>query len=103
MHQLWFVNWQNGLIHSPRLHQALAPLHLARRLVFMGSGTFVDEFKESLEFTPVAGEPNVYLMQPRRGSHDRPSQEMSSEDWDQCGAGSRRGTSRWMVVQFPSF
>ena len=48
----------------------------------MGRSTFVDDFKESLEFTPVAGESNVYLVHPRRDPHDRPSEEMNSEDWD---------------------
>ena len=48
----------------------------------MGSGTFVDDFEAGLEFIPVAGQPNVYVMHPRRESDDRAGEEMSSEDWD---------------------
>jgi hypothetical protein len=48
----------------------------------MGSATFIDDFKAGLEFTPVDGQPNVYLMHPRREADRRAKEDMSSEDWD---------------------
>lgn len=48
----------------------------------MGSNTFIDDFKAGLEFTPVDGQPNIYLMHPRREATQRAGKEMTSEDWD---------------------
>ena len=47
----------------------------------MGSGTFVEDFKEGLEFAPVEGQPNVYSIHPRRDTR-RKEAELSAEEWD---------------------
>ncbi len=46
----------------------------------MGSATFVEDFKETLEFTPVEGCTNAYVIRLREVP--RPKAEMTSEDWD---------------------
>jgi hypothetical protein len=46
----------------------------------MGSATFVEDFKETLTFTPVEGRPNVYVIHPRE--QPSPEAEMTVEDWD---------------------
>ena len=48
----------------------------------MGSGTFVEDFKQGLEFTPVEGRPNVYAIHPRRANGQHVAPEMTPEDWD---------------------
>ena len=48
----------------------------------MGSVTFVEEFKEGLEFTRVDGEPNVYFIQTRRKPDDAVIGELTDQDWD---------------------
>ena len=45
-----------------------------------GSATFVEDFKNALEFTPVEGRPNAYIIHPRKQSH--PEAEMTAADWD---------------------
>lgn len=47
----------------------------------MGSGTFVDDFKQGLEFTPVEGRPNLYSIRPRRANRSA-ELEMTPEEWD---------------------
>ena len=48
----------------------------------MGSGTFVEDFKHGLEFTPVEGQPNVYSIRPHRGDSQTYNAELSAEEWD---------------------
>ncbi|MBA2436219.1 MAG: hypothetical protein H0V54_14275 [Chthoniobacterales bacterium] len=48
----------------------------------MGSGTFVEDFRQGLEFTPVAGQPNVYSIHPRRNSRQRRQTELTAKEWD---------------------
>jgi hypothetical protein len=47
----------------------------------MGSGTFVKDFREGLEFAPVEGCPNVYSIHPRREIGPKEA-ELSAEEWD---------------------
>ncbi len=47
----------------------------------MGSGTFVEDFEEGLEFAPVEGRPNVYSIHPR-GDTRQTEAELSGEEWD---------------------
>jgi hypothetical protein len=48
----------------------------------MGSAMFVEDFKNALEFTPVEGRPNAYLIRPRE-QRSRPIEpDMTAEDWD---------------------
>jgi hypothetical protein len=47
----------------------------------VGTSTFVEDFKEELEFRPVKGEPNIFLIHPRK---NQPSKEqMSDDDWNE--------------------
>ena len=48
----------------------------------MGTVTFVEEFKEGLQFTRVDGEPNVYFIQTRRKPDDAVIGELTDQDWD---------------------
>jgi hypothetical protein len=48
----------------------------------MGSGTFVEDFENGLEFTPVEGQPNVYSIHPRRNGQQREDAEPTAEEWD---------------------
>ena len=48
----------------------------------MGTGTFVEDFEDGLEFIPVEGQPNVYFIHPRREPGQRAGRSMTSEDWD---------------------
>ena len=48
----------------------------------MGSGTFVEDFKQGLEFTPVEGQPNVYSIHPRRNGKRSDDAEPTAEEWD---------------------
>lgn len=48
----------------------------------MGSGTFIEDFKNDLTFTPVEGETNVYSIRPRRDGSARPEPELTPEEWD---------------------
>lgn len=48
----------------------------------MGSGTFVEDFKRGLEFTPVEGQPNVYSIRPHRGGRQSDNTELSDDEWD---------------------
>jgi len=49
----------------------------------MGSGTFVEDFKQGLEFTPVEGQPNVYSIHPRRNGKLSGDEELTAQEWDQ--------------------
>lgn len=49
----------------------------------MGTATFVQDFKDALEFEPVSGQPNVFLIRPRREPNQSVKEPMTSEDWDQ--------------------
>lgn len=48
----------------------------------MGTGTFVQEFKDGLEFTPVDGQSNLFVIHLRRAQTQPAQEEMTSEDWD---------------------
>ena len=49
----------------------------------MGNATFIEEFKEGLQFTPVDGEPNVYFIRVRQKPAKSSASELTEEDWDQ--------------------
>jgi len=46
----------------------------------MGTATFVQAFREGLQFTPVDGQPSLFVIHVRRS--DPPQEELTSEDWD---------------------
>ena len=48
----------------------------------MGSGTFIEDFKQDLTFKRVEGQENVYSIQPRRDGNQRQEPELTSEEWD---------------------
>jgi hypothetical protein len=48
----------------------------------MGSGTFVEDFKQGLEFTPVEERPNLFAIRPRRNGSETIGTEMTAEEWD---------------------
>ena len=48
----------------------------------MGSGTFIEDFKRGLEFTPVEGQPNVYSIRPRRNGKPDTEADMTADEWD---------------------
>ena len=52
------------------------------RIYAMGSATFVEDFKQGLEFTPVEGRPNLFSIRPRRNGGATPDAEMTAEEWD---------------------
>jgi hypothetical protein len=47
----------------------------------MGTGTFVQNFKDGLEFTPVDGQSNLFIIHLRAPTQP-PPEKMTSEDWD---------------------
>jgi len=47
----------------------------------MGSATFVEDFNEAFEFTPVEGRPNEYVIHSKLPRHNAEN-EMTPEDWD---------------------
>ena len=47
----------------------------------MGSATFVEDFNETFEFTPVAGHLNEFDIHSKARS-PRASEKMTSADWD---------------------
>ncbi len=47
----------------------------------MGSATFVEDFNEAFEFTPVEGHSNEFVIHSKTPSR-RAGKEMTSEDWD---------------------
>lgn len=48
----------------------------------MGSASFVEDFKQGLEFTPVEGRPNLFSITPRRNGKGAVGGEMTAEEWD---------------------
>ena len=49
----------------------------------MGTSTFVDEFKDELEFIPVDGQPNTFVIRRRNGQPEPATAEMTPEDWNE--------------------
>jgi hypothetical protein len=60
----------------------LRPLHFGNKLLSMGTGTFVQDFKDGLEFTPVDGQSNLFVIHLRNVPAQLTHEEMTSEDWD---------------------
>ena len=48
----------------------------------MGSGTFIEDFKQDLTFKRVEGQENVYSIQLRRDGGQRQEPELTAEEWD---------------------
>jgi hypothetical protein len=48
----------------------------------VGSGTFIEDFKQDLTFKRVEGQENVYSIQPRRDRSPRREPELTPEEWD---------------------
>jgi hypothetical protein len=48
----------------------------------VGSGTFIEDFKQDLTFKRVEGQENVYSIQPRHDGSQRQEPELTSEEWD---------------------
>jgi hypothetical protein len=48
----------------------------------VGSGTFIEDFKQELEFTPIEGQPNVYSIRRRDDHTKRNGAEMTAGEWD---------------------
>ena len=49
----------------------------------MSTATFVEDFKEGLEFVPVKGQPNLFFIhtpEHKAGAHE---EKMVSEDWNE--------------------
>ncbi len=42
----------------------------------------MEDFKQSLEFTPVEGRPNVYSIRPRRSRKGSRDAELTAAEWD---------------------
>lgn len=56
---------------------------MARSMIWpVGSGTFIEDFKQELEFTPVEGHPNVYSIRSRDNGAGEPGPEMTAGEWD---------------------
>ena len=62
--------------------EPLPPLHFTNKLLAMGTGTFVQDFKDGLEFTPVDGQSNLFVIHLRRAQTQPAQEKMNSEDWD---------------------
>jgi hypothetical protein len=48
----------------------------------MGTTTFVQDFRDGLEFTPVDGQPSVFVIHVRRSDPQLAQEGLTSEDWD---------------------
>lgn len=48
----------------------------------MGTTAFVQDFKDDLEFTPVEGQSNLFVIHLRRVPPPLTQEKMTSEDWD---------------------
>ena len=48
----------------------------------MGMGTFVQDFKDGLEFTSVGGLSNLFVIHLRRAQTQPAQKKLTSEDWD---------------------
>jgi hypothetical protein len=60
----------------------LRPLRFANKLLAMGTATFVQDFNDGLEFTPVDGQSNLFVIHLRSSHAQLTQEEMTSEDWD---------------------
>ena len=49
----------------------------------MSTSTFVEEFKERLDFVPVHGQPNLFLIHARDSEGAAPEEKMTDDDWNQ--------------------
>ncbi len=49
----------------------------------MGIATFIEDFKEGLEFVPIEGRPNRFFIQIREHKSDAPEEKMTREDWNE--------------------
>jgi hypothetical protein len=49
----------------------------------MGTASFVEDFKEALQFCPVEGEPSRFLIQTPAPHDDKTSEDMTAEDWNE--------------------
>lgn len=49
----------------------------------MGTSTFVEEFKDELEFEPIDGQPNTFVIRPRNGQPESAKEKMTPEDWNE--------------------
>ena len=49
----------------------------------MGTSTFVEEFKDELEFEPIDGQPNAFVIRPRNGQPESAKEKMTPEDWNE--------------------
>ena len=49
----------------------------------MGTATFVEDFKEGLEFVPLEGQPNRFLIRAREQENGAGKEEMTHEDWNE--------------------
>lgn len=48
----------------------------------MGTATFAQEFKDGLEFTPVDGQSNLFVIRLPHVPGEVTHEKMTSEDWD---------------------
>lgn len=49
----------------------------------MSTSTFVEEFKQRLDFVQVHGQPNLFFIHARDSEADASDEKMTDEDWDQ--------------------
>ena len=49
----------------------------------MGTATFVQNFKDALEFRPVEGQPNLFLIHLRGGTTEPSQEKMTPEAWNE--------------------
>ena len=49
----------------------------------MGTTTFVEDFKEDLQFVAVKGKPNLFLIHTRLPKDDAPDEKMTEKDWNE--------------------
>lgn len=49
----------------------------------MGTATFIEDFKEGLEFVPVEGRPNLFFIHTRERTSGAREEEMTGEDWNE--------------------
>lgn len=48
----------------------------------MGTATFVQDFRDGLEFPPVDGQPSVFVIRVRRSDPQVAHEGLMPEDWD---------------------
>jgi hypothetical protein len=49
----------------------------------MGTATFIEDFKEGLEFVPVEGRPNLFFIHTRQPSDSAREKVMTPKDWNE--------------------